>query len=264
MSNCIKAHCEHEALFSSDYCWLHLHEQGEQAIVEWRGITIEKAVNKKCKTCERLALFNSEFCWIHLEKQGDYAVNSWRKIVLDNKNNLQGAILVGADLSLDAYKRQGINVPNFKCTNLQIAYCVGTNLAGLNLHISHLQGCDLYEANLISTIFDYSDLQSSFLCGVMAEGSSFNSAELQCCNIHDSKFQNAHFHDAVLDQAQLMSSDFEGCDFSFAKMAGVDCTDANFNNANFEQAILTEAVLHGIIKGSKVIWTFSPHIYAAA
>jgi len=115
---------------------------------------------------------------------GKYADIRWA--VEENRADLMGANLRGA--------------------NLQEANLRGANLQGANLQGANLQGADLRGANL----------QGADLRGANLQGANLRGADLRGANLWGANLRGANLQGANLREADLQGADLRGADLDFS------------------------------------------------
>ncbi|MDY6785366.1 MAG: pentapeptide repeat-containing protein [Cyanobacteriota bacterium] len=161
-----------------------------------------------------------------------------------SNSNLEGAILVGADLR---------NI-NLQGSNLRRANLEGANLQGVNLTGADLRGANLAGANLQNAQLKGCQCDESNFYGAQLQETDFSEASLVEIKALWANFQNANFRRANLQSANLNRTQLEGADFYKAdlKKASLRFADLKSQNrlklqsqANFLEANLEEADLWG-------------------
>jgi hypothetical protein len=134
---------------------------------------------------------------VALLKQGVAAWNAWREENPDIVPNLDGAVLVGADL--------------------REAHLFGANLAGADLREAILDGANLTGAVLLK----------AKLFGARLPGANLTSAHLVRADLRTANLTDANFIGAYLGEADLAGANLRGADLRGASLVNMDLTGAD-------------------------------------
>jgi len=176
---------------------------------------------KMCKEegCKEEALWGALFCWEHLVEQGKQAVNEWRKKVLENKQNLAGANLSGADLQQKSYKNIGREA-DFRSANLQEASLRKVNFRNASLIEANFRNASLIRANLKGAKFRKVNFRNASLDRASLQGAKLDQSDLQKANLI-----NANLQEASLYRADLHGADLSKCNFRDADLRDIKYTE---------------------------------------
>lgn len=202
---------------------------------------------KKCKEreCVREALWGSIYCWHHLQSKGDSEISKWRMLVLNNKEVLTNANLEYADLSQDAYSKDGSADVDFSKAVITDANLACANLSGLNMYAATISGglncvdftnANLSQAELTSSKLWNAKLVNTDLLGTNFSGSDLRDADLQNCKLGETDFSRCSLRSAKLNGACGSGSKFQQADLNMAEIRDALILCSNFENSNLESA----------------------------
>jgi uncharacterized protein YjbI with pentapeptide repeats len=183
---------------------------------------------------------------------------------------LQGAVLIGADLRRIDFTRANLQGASLNEANLQDANLVGAHLEGADLSYAHLEranlSCgfdhskaregadphcaDLRDAFLSHTYLNGADLRGAELHGADLNGADFHGTNLSYADLHGADLRQGHLRGANLSQAHLQGADFsyaalQGADLSSAGLQGADLSTTHLQGADLRHANLQGADLGG-------------------
>jgi len=131
-----------------------------------------------------------------------------------------------------------------------------TNLAGVDLHDSILQGANFIYANLEGANFinanlkeahlSRTNLKNAILRATNLERALLSYANLQEASLQDAGLQEADLHNADLKKANLSSANLQRTNFIDANLEGTILSNTNLNKANLFKANLNSAELAGV------------------
>ena len=105
--------------------------------------------------------------------------------ILAGSEKVQGANLVGYDLSEANLRRANLFGANLRRANLRRANLWGANLFGANLRRANLRGADLFDADLFEA-----NLRGADLRGADLSGADLSGANLSGANLSEAKFKD--------------------------------------------------------------------------
>lgn len=128
-------------------------------------------------------------------------IAAWREANPEQRLDLRGANLRGADLSRD--------------------YLRGANLHGADLRGTHLRGADLSGANLTG----------AYLIEANLVGADLSGAHLREANLRGANLRGANLSGAYLSGAYLVGADLSGADLREANLIGANLRGADLYKA---------------------------------
>ena len=143
--------------------------------------------------------------------------NQWRSTIPDQRPDLSGANLVGANLPWANLFRASLSGADLVGVNLSEANLTKASLSGANLSKASLSGADLSKASLSRANLYRANLPGATLTG----------AKLTRANLTGTKLTNADLTAVDLRDANLTNADLTG-----AKLTNADLTGAKLTNAD--------------------------------
>jgi uncharacterized protein YjbI with pentapeptide repeats len=159
-----------------------------------------------------------------LLRQGVKTWNNWREQNREIRPCLNEVILSLVDLT-------GVNL---RKADLQGAILIGANLSEADLSDTNLLNADLNRANLRGANLSETDLSSTNLMRTNLKSVNLAGANLSHTQLREADLRRANLKGANLTKAQLGS----------ANLSGADLTLADLYKADLRGAILQETVLH--------------------
>jgi uncharacterized protein YjbI with pentapeptide repeats len=164
--------------------------------------------------------------------------NAWREKNPDMEIDLDGAILLGANLVGANLSNACLRRAILDNANLQTAY-----LCEANLHKARIQRANLHRANLREAILSEVNLSEAILRGANLKSALLKGATLRKTNLRGASLNGADCTKALLDGAALVEADLSGVEFEDSNLSGADCRRANLGKASFAGADLGWAKL---------------------
>jgi hypothetical protein len=166
---------------------------------------------------------------VALLKQGVTAWNAWRDENPNIHAELDGALLVVADLS-------GANLSG---AGLRMATLFDADLSGANLTGAHLNRADLSGANLTGAHLSGATLTGARLSGANLTGADLSRADLRWADLSEAKLIEANLFDASLHRANLVEADLTGADLTGCRVYGVSAWRLKLERTKQQNLLIT-------------------------
>jgi len=161
--------------------------------------------------------------------------------------NLEGANLLGADLSNAELRNTNLSGADLKQANLQATMLNDSNLRKADLSGANLFGTSMYRALLYFVKFNDANLSQTNLILAHLHGAELNNANLQNTYMESVDLSDAKLTHADLSSANLKHARMEGADLSEAKLIHTNLSKGDLSKVNLSRADLTDADLTGAI-----------------
>ena len=150
-----------------------------------------------------------------------------KKLIILSGSDLNGAILVGTNLTSTDLRDSTLIAANFEKATL-----VRASLAGSQARGAKFDRIEAYRTNF---------------SGIDAEGATFASGELQRSNFANARLVNVNFTKAELGRADFSGADIGGSNFAMSNLARADFSKARFNAPlDFDRSFLFLTRLEGL------------------
>jgi len=165
------------------------------------------------------------------------AWNDWRKANREiipelYQADLEGADLVGADLSAADLDGAKLSEADLSLANLEKAKLSGADLSWTKLDKANLDGADLNGAKLVEADLVGANLNGADLEGANLRRAELGAADLVKADLNGAKLVKAKLSGANLRWANLAGADLEGADLVGANLFGADVVGANLSGAD--------------------------------
>ena len=142
------------------------------------------------------------------------------------------------------FKGAHLEGANLWYAELQGSNFMDAKLTSASLEYANLQGSDFEDANLTSADLEYAKLQRAHLSFAKLQGADLREANLQRANLSDAELQGADLRKANLQGAYLSDANLQGVHLCRAELQGANLSDANLQGASLYEAKLQYADLN--------------------
>lgn len=212
----------------------------------------------------RANLSGADFSGSHLDGTRFYFADLNRanlsSVIYGGGSEFEGAVLcdadlTGADLRRDRFQFVVLRRAKANRANLDGAYLLGADLSSADFRQVGLEGATLENADLTRTDLTDSDLERANLTDAVLIQAQLDDANLERASLHwanlsnatarNADLQSANLRLAVLTRTDFSNSDLSKSDLGFANLAGGNFRNADFREARLDHTNFTGANLQG-------------------
>lgn len=176
-----------------------------------------------------------------------FGIEEVKKAIEENKT-LMGMDLQRLDLrdiDLSRTSLNGANLARAKLKNAEETNLNGVILLAADLRDANLKGAYLVRANLNSANLEHADLTGARLKGATMVHAKLNTAVLNNTDLTHAKLNNAKLWNVKLREANLSNSSLKDAELYSADLSSADLTDADLYNAGLMNAHLEGTKMNG-------------------